>query len=275
MLAVALFGFSTAFYKLPTLKDQNKPATTFWMLLFSEVFALVFFWNYITVVSPQSFIFAALWGTSFALITMLQIYALEHLDTNVLFPVTTTLSLVVSVLLGIILFNETLSLAQYGGIALAIVAIYLFLYKKGEVQYSRLILGVGAIIIFLSVFNKIVQKYAADVVEIHSYMIWQYLFGTVFALLVVLILNKRNWKKVVFSGSFYSGLIISIPAFFGGWAILVALTKGPFSLITALHSMYIFVSALVGYFIFKEKLTKKKILLIFLALISILIIRLG
>lgn len=273
--AVVLFGVSTAFYKLPTLRGQNKPATTFWVLLFSELFSLIFFWKHLSVLSPHAFFLAALWGVSFALITMLQIYALEHVDTNTLFPITTTLSLVTSVLLGIVLFNDALSFLQYGGIVLAIIAIYLFLYKKGKIQHSRLILWIGTAIVFLSVFNKIIQKFAADVVEIHSYQIWQYVFGALFALLVVLILNKEKWKDAVFSGSFNSGLVISIPAFFGGWAILVALTKGPFSLITALHSMYIFVSALVGYLVFKEKLTTKKVFLILLALVAILIIRLG
>ena len=275
MSAVVLFGFSTVFYKLPTLWGQNKTAATFWVLLFSELFSLVFFWQYLSVLSLYAIFLAALWGISFALIMMLQIYALEHVDTNVLFPITATLSLVGSVLLGILFFQDAISYIQYGGIVLALSAIYLFLYKKGTLQYSKSVLWIGASIIGLSVFNKVVQKFAADIVEIHSYQIWQYLFGTAFALLVVVFLNKGKWKEAIFSGSFKSGFIISIPAFLGTWAFLVALTKGPFSLVTAIHSTYIFVGALVGYILFKERLTKEKVFLIFLALLAILIIKLG
>ena len=69
--------------------------------------------------------------------------------------------------------------------------------------------------------------------------------------------------------------MIGVFGFFGGYAFLTALTKGPFSLITSIHSLYIFITALASYLLFKERLTKKKIILLFLAIVAILLIRLG
>ncbi len=275
IVSVVLFGVAMALYKLPSAKTQSKAATAFWMLASSTVLSAIVFYQYLAIPNASTIWFALAWGIGFALISILQMYALGHVDTNSLFPITTTISLVGSVLLGLFLFSDSLSLVQIAGIVVGIVTVYLFLYKGGNLQYSKGVVVIGSSIIVLSVFNKIVQKFAADSVNIQNYQVWQYLFGTLCALVIFFIYNRREWRGQLFSGAIKTGLLISIPSFLGGWALLVALTKGPFSLITALHSMYIFVTALTAHLLFKESFTIRKVLLICLAIGAILLIRLG
>ena len=69
--------------------------------------------------------------------------------------------------------------------------------------------------------------------------------------------------------------MIGILSFFGGYALYLALTKGPFPLITSIHSLYILITALTAYVLFNEKLTPRKIVLLLFAIIAIILIRVG
>lgn len=218
---------------------------------------------------------AFIWGVSFPGIMLLQMYALEHIDTNVLFPITTTTSLVITVLFGIFAFNEYLTVLQGFGIVLAVITVFLFLFKRGRMRFAPLVLGVGSAIIFISAFNKVLQKIVADNFDIHAFQVYQYIFATLVALLILLLVHKKNSKKELLSGGFKIGVPIGLFSFFGGYALFVALTKGPFSLITSVHSLYIFATAISAYFLFREKITPHKIMLMALAVLAVILIRLG
>ena len=142
-------------------------------------------------------------------------------------------------------------------------------------QYSRLLIGVGSGIIFISAFNKVLQKVVAGKFDIHVFQIYQYLFAAIFALLIYLILHRRDWKTHIFSGGLGVGSLIGVFSFFGGYAFYIALTKGPFPLVTSVHSLYILITALTAYFLFKEQLTMKKIFLLLLAIAAVVLIRIG
>jgi len=275
ILATLLFGVALVFYKYPSAKKYSRFSTAFWSLLVSAVLSLVFFFSYLPLTTNGMLWLAFLWGISFPIIMLLQMYALEHVDTNVLFPVTTTASLVVTVLVGIFAFSEYVTLLQGAGILLAVITVFLFLYKRGKSQFAPLVLGVGSAIIFVSAFNKVLQKIVADNFDIHAFQIYQYLFATFIALLVLFFVHKKDSKKELLSGGFKIGIPIGLFSFFGGYALFIALTKGPFPLITSIHSLYIFATAITAYFLFRESITTRKILLMVLAVVAVLLIRLG
>jgi drug/metabolite transporter (DMT)-like permease len=275
LLATLLFGIGMTFYKLPSAKQQNKFVATFWSLLIPTILAVIFFHTYIPLTTPAMLWVAATWGVFFACIVLLQMYALDHVDTNVLFPLTTTASLVITVLIGIFFFNEHVTLLQLLGIVLAIISIFLFLYKGGKLRYSWLLVSIGSGIILLSSFNKVLQKVVARNFDIHAFQIYQYLFASLFSFLVYIIIHRHDWKSHIFSGGMRIGGLIGIFSFFGGFSLYLALERGPFSLITSIHSLYVLITALTAYFLFKEKLTCKKILLLLLAIIAIILIRIG
>lgn len=275
LAATLLFGVSMAFYKLPSAKNHNRFVAAFWSFIIPTVFALVFFHSYLPLTTAPMVWTAMLWGFTFMCIVLLQMYALGHVDTNVLFPITTTASLVLTVLVGVLFFQEHPSAVQYIGIALAVVTVFSFLHKGGKAQYSRLLIGVGSGIIFISAFNKVLQKIVANNFDIHAFQIYQYAFSSIFALILFLILHRHNWKSHLVAGGLRVGSLIGIFSFFGGYALYVALTKGPFPLITSVHSLYMFITALVAYFLFREQLTPRKIFLLFLAINAVVLIRIG
>jgi drug/metabolite transporter (DMT)-like permease len=275
LIATLLFGVAMAFYKLPSAKNHNLFAATFWSLAIPTILAFIFFHSYLSLGTPAMIWTALLWGITFTCIVLLQMYALRHIDTNVLFPITTTASLIVTVLIGIFFFNEHISTLQTFGVILAVITIFYFLYKGGNMRYSRLLTGVGSGIIFISAFNKILQKIVADKFDIHVFQIYQYLFAAIFALLIYLVLHRRDWKTHIFSGGLGIGSLIGVFSFFGGYALYIALTKGSFPLITSIHSLYILITALTAYFLFREQLTIKKIFLLLLAIVAVILIRIG
>lgn len=273
--ATVIFGVAMALYKLPSTKNHDRFATTFWSLLVPALLSLLFFHSYLPLGTPAMMLTALLWGVTFTCIVLLQMYALKHVDTNALFPITTTASLIVTILIGIFAFHEFISPLQVGGVLLAITTIFLFVYKGSKLQYSSLVLSVGSGIILISAFNKVVQKIVADSFDIHVFQIYQYLFAAIFALIVYLFVHRRNWKQHIVSGSFGVGSLIGVLSFFGGLSLYIALTKGPFSLVTSIHSLYTLVTALTAYFLFKEQLTAKKIFLLLLAIVAVVLIRIG
>ena len=273
--ATILFGIAMAFYKLPYARNINRFATTFWLLFISLILSLIFFNKYLIFTNTLTILFGLLWGASFTGLVLLQMYALSHVETNTLFPITTIASLLITILIAVFYFGDKLSYLQLIGLILIIFTISFFLYKKGRLQYPRYVILIGFIIIFISAFNKILQKFAADWVNIQAFQVFQYIFASIISLLILIISNRKELYKNLVSKSFKVGSLIGIFSFFGGYLYLIALTKGPFSLITSIHSSYIFITALTGLVLFKEELTIKKVLLIILAIIATLLIRSG
>lgn len=273
--ATLLFGISMAFYKLPAAKNQSRYAVSFWQLFTAFVLSLIFFYNFLPLTSFSAIMFGSLWGFLFMCTSLLQMRALKDIDTNMLYPLTTTLSLVVSVIFGISFFRDHISWLQLLGMILVVVVVFLFSYKGKKLQYSREIIIIGLGIIATSAFSKIIQKFATGAVDIHIFQIYQFLSATVFSLLLYTFIHRKEFKKHIFSNSIWSGLLIGLPNFLGGYMILLALTKGPFSLVYSIHSLYIIITALIAYLVFKEKLTWKKIFLISLAVLATILIRIG
>ena len=274
LLATICFGISTALYKMPIIKGHGKVVATFWIMFFSGLFSIGFFYSHLALPGTRTLVLALLWGVSLAMTTMLQMYALTKVDSNTLFPIGTTLSLIVTVVIGLFAFAERLSELQIVGVLLAIASIYFFVYQKGKLRFSPLVIWIILSIVSFSSFSKIVQKIAADGVDVLAFQMYQYIFGTIFVLVVYLALNKGN-PKGLFSKAIPWGFLNGIFSFFGGWAILTALTRGPFTLIISIHSTYILVTAVIGWIFFKENLNARKVFLICLAIVAIVLMRTG
>jgi|APSaa5957512622_1039677.scaffolds.fasta_scaffold07039_6 bacterial/archaeal transporter family protein len=273
--ATIFFGIAMALYKIPSFKNQSRYVIAFWAMAISFILALIFFNKFLYLASPQMIGMAFLWGFSFSLLVMLQMYALKNVNTHTLFPTTSILSLIITILIGFLFFKEIISTLQFLGIILVIFLVYFYLHKKGKLQYSKQILLSGLGIIFFSVANKVIHKVVTNNYNIHAYQILQYFGAMIFSFLIVLYVYKKDFKKHFSKKSFLSGSLIGLLMFLGGYTFLIALTRGPFILITAIHSLYIFVTAIVGALLFKEKLDKKIILLLILSIVALIIIKLG
>lgn len=274
--SVIMFSLMTGLYKLPAYKYQSRLATTLWMMVFIFLFALLAFNKAALLADGRAVVYSALWGASFATLTAIQIYLLKDLKISTLFPINTMLSMIFVVAFGLLFFLEKISLVQGAGVLVALIALYFFLFEKQKVRYSPQILKLGLLMVSLSVITKVLQKINIDaIVDIQILLIYQFMFAAITLLIAGAIYHRSSWRTKILSRSAKSGLLIAIPAFVGNWAIMSALSKGPFTLIYAIHSLYIFGGAIIGYFFFKEQLTKRKILLLSMAIIAAILIRLG
>lgn len=281
LCATLLFGISSTLFKLPSARGHNRYATGIWSLLTAAVISglLLFFANPGPAeeqVTPLLLALAAAWGIALACLIPLQIYCLSKLETNTHYPVTTSGSLIGTILIGLFLFNDQINALQWLGIGLVIITIYLFVRHKGGVaDYTPAIVTAIGSLIFFGIVNKITANMGVEA-ELHlpTFQAFQYIFASGTALLLYVFFHRKNILQEIFSGM-RIGIAIGCISITANMFYLQALSTGPFQLVNAVHSLYIIVTAYLGALIFKEQLTKKKKGLLVLAVLSIILVRIG
>jgi drug/metabolite transporter (DMT)-like permease len=109
-----------------------------------------------------------------------------------------------------------------------------------------------------------------------DYIFWQ-LFFAMLASVIILLLTKHNRlveRKIDGKLILWSALVGTL-TFVGTVAMVKALSIGPFSLVYTINSFYILVSSIVAWRLFGEKLTRQKVLFIFLAIVVLILIKFG
>jgi len=244
-------------------------------MLANAVLSLLFFYDKLFPVSLGLVLTALAWSFFFVSITLLQMFSLKHVNANVLFPLTTTLSLITVVIIGLAFFKDSLTMIQSVGILLIIAVVYTFLRKNEQIKLNGKFIIVGLGLVLFSATHKSIQKIAVNNYDLLTYMIYQYITGFILVAIFALIYHKRDLFKSVNKENALIGSITGVVSFLGGLAILKALSIGPFALIFSIHSTYILITAIVTALFFKEKLTKRIFLLTLIAIIGIILIKIG
>jgi drug/metabolite transporter (DMT)-like permease len=276
MAAVVLIGMSMVFYKLPSLRNYSPFISTFYTNGLTAIFAAIVL---IALGATSSFRiswFGVLWGLLFAATMILQKIVLKTVETNALFPVTSSIGNVITIAIGIVFLSEKLSLLQILGGAIILLSVYLFSRKKEDFPLTFTVISLAAGIVLVSTASKYVQKFTATTEPLLNLMVWQYIGASVAALIAGFIFEKNIPREIMSIRKYSLGaFLISIFSFAGGFAILKALSMAPLSLVYAIHPTYILVTAIAGALIFKENLTRKKVLLIVLMVVGIILIKIG
>ena len=111
------------------MKGENPRVVNFYQTAVGLALTLLFFHSYISATDGATLLWSAAWGVGFAVLSLLQMYALHHVDTISLFPVTSPSSVVLSVAVALLFFGDKVSWLQGLGILLTVVTVYMFLYK--------------------------------------------------------------------------------------------------------------------------------------------------
>lgn len=277
--ATILLGIAMSFYKLPSFKGYSSFLSTFWTNLFSAFFvliALVFFGqNYLLELSTISW-YAIVWGGLFALNMVLQKILLHRVETNSAYPVTSSMSSVVTVVIGITILSEHISLIQAVGIIIILLSVFLFTRKSGSFPRDKktILLAVG--IVASSVASKYVQKLGAMHDSVAHFMMWQYIGAALFGLAIAYIFEPRKFKDITHLSKYWAGsVLIGLFSVAGGYAIFKALAVGPLAGVYAIHPAYTVIAGIFGFIFFKEKITKKKIALALLSVAGIILLKIG
>ena len=180
------------------------------------------------------------------------------------------MSLVIPVVVGVIFQNEYLSNLEVVAIVIALLYIYLTISSKNKTIgpiYLAVILFFGAGILDASL-SAIEFEYLKTKQSKSLFMIIIFLFAFITGSMVMIV--KR--KKWIFK-NIKAGIILGIPNCFSIYFLLKSLQSYDTSLVfPILNISVVLCSALVGWKIYNEDLSKTKILGLILACISILIL---
>ena len=180
------------------------------------------------------------------------------------------MSLVIPVVVGVIFQNEYLSNLEVVAIVIALLSIYLTISSKNKTKgpiYLAVILFFGAGILDASL-SAIEFEYLKTTQSKSLFMIIIFLFAFITGSMVMIV--KR--KKWIFK-NIKAGIILGIPNYFSIYFLLKSLQSYDTSLVfPVLNISVVLCSALVGWKIYNEDLSKTKILVLILACISILIL---
>ena len=191
------------------------------------------------------------------------------------------MSVVVPILFGVYLYNESLGVFKVVGILIALIAVYLASVKEDEDKHEKaglllpiiLFIGSGTIDTTL----KYVQKMyvAQNDVEVFSGSLFG--FAAFFGLIILIV---KTIKKPEAFGvkNVIAGVVLGIPNYYSIVFLIKALqTKGfeSSTLFTINNVSIVIVSTLVGLLLFKEKFSVKNKIGILLAIVGIVLVALA
>ena len=190
------------------------------------------------------------------------------------------MSVVVPVIFGIILYNESVTFLKIVGIIMALIAVYLSSVKeeKSEKKGTLLLpvllfIGSGTIDTLL---KYIQENYVSDEdVSIFSGSLFGIAGAFAFLILVIKTLKKREsfgYKNII------AGIILGVPNYYSIIFLIKALQNKNFessTLFTINNVAIVVVSTLVGLFFFKEKFSIKNKIGVAMAILGIILVTIA
>ncbi len=194
--------------------------------------------------------------------------------------VATKMSLVIPVLFAVLYYKDVLSLLQIVGILLALAAVYLASVPKKELSIKRnhlwlpLLVFLGSGIIDTSI--KFIQE--AHLNEEEYPIFSSIVFGSA-AISGILFLSIRSFQTLLNLNfkSVLGGIVLGIPNYFSIFFLLRALNTKSLnsaSVFTINNVAIVLFSTLLGIILFKEQLSRKNLMGVGLAIISIILVAL-
>ena len=278
VFAMICFGIGSAIHKMPAARGQNSFVASVWSVVIPFLLGLIFFWRSLAYVSGRLLLISVAWALCFSISRYLYFEIFRHADINFVTPFTAVVQLILTSLVGILFFHDQINLYQGIGILLSIAIAFAFMKKKAGFSYPSIVGWLLFIVTISSMGYKIFQKLGASSFDLEAFLILQFAFSSLFLILLFAIAHRnevRQWHRHLSGGGAATGMVMGAFSFVGGYAYNAALASGPFSLVNVIYSLYILVGVALGYFLYKEELTRKKIALIVLAVVAIVLIRLG
>ncbi|MEP0212145.1 MAG: DMT family transporter [Cellulophaga sp.] len=218
-------------------------------------------------------------GILFILVFYIMAKTSQELGVSVA-SVSTKMSLVIPVLGGIFMYNESLTTLKTTGILLALSAVYLASIKKntGTFNIKSLLLpflvfiGSGTIDITI----KYLEEAHVDEQKIPLFSSVIFIAAGLFGIIFILIRAKKYPLKINLK-NLIAGVFLGIPNFFSIYFLIKALRGSDFSsasIFTINNVAIVLFTTLIGILFFKEKLSAKNWIGIGLAICSIILMAL-
>ncbi len=274
LLGMLQLGLMMALLKVPAAKQINKYGLSAWSYLFSVIIAGAFLFQSI-VPDLKTIMLSFFWGAGYAILTIYQMHLLHKHDTSGLFPFTSLASNVLVVVGGVLFLNEVITLVQWIAIY-ASVLLFIISNWNNKIHFVVEILPSFAFIALLSTFNKFIQKAGASSVETYNFIFWQLLFAFV-ASFIILLYKKRQTlvSDLTHRHLLKWALIIGVLQFGSTYTIVKSLSTGPISMVYIILGLYTFLTSMFAALLFKEKITRKALVVILCSFLIVILIKLG
>ena len=198
---------------------------------------------------------------------VLKLESLRHLKSVVAYPLF-ALHGVAAAILAFLFLNESLSGLQSLGIAVSVIAILLLVEKHHKFKINRgILLALGAML-FLAASETVVAA-VIDNLVILPFIGLSYFFALGPSFMLEKHMHKRGSKK----GTPLIGLVMGVTNIVAFYCLLLALQTGPASIIFPVIALALLASIILSMVIYKETLSKKKMLAVGLALLAIILMR--
>ena len=277
IVALTLMGAQRFLYKVSAERECNTAWTTFSFMATVTVLSVTFFLSLKESVSDARMLLltAGVNSASFVLGTMTHIEALKHVPSSVVYPII-RLNMVVVVLFSVLFLREQVSPQQMLGIVLAIAVIVILTRDAEEVKGAFGNVRKGLFLVFVSLISGSVASISSKFAAVYSnklgFMALSYFLGTVFsAALLGKTRKKENPGKR--KDAVVIGLLMGLLNFAGFYTFLAALSAGPLSIIVSITGMHFVIAVLLSVILYKERLSRMRVLGMALAIVSVLFLR--
>jgi len=279
LLAITLSTLIVVLFKIfPRFEIDNVQAIIVNYLTASLMgFALCNGFGQIASIAQQLwFPYALLSG--FFLMFVFNVYATSAQKVGIaITAVSGKMSVVIPVTVGIILYNESLSILRIGGIVLALIALYLTFKKETKFTFNKIYFLLPIVLFLGTGTNDSLLNYTEKRLINNDLMFFlssAFLISLIFGLLLLLVKHIRTPQKIQ-KKNIYAGFILGLLNFGSTYYFLVCLGLFDSSMFFPVFNVSMVLSAaLLGCLIFKEKLMLINWIGIGLAVTAILLIAL-
>lgn len=278
ILSLFFMGTQRFLYKVSAERQCNTAWTTFSFMATVAVLSTILFGLSETGVPDIPFLLfiALVNSTSFLVATLTHIEALKHIPTGVAYPII-RLSTIIVVIFSIVFFKDPLSLWQIVGIVLAMVVIFILTRDLHPDQETRKNIKRGILFVFISLLAGAVASISSKFAAVHTHKMAYIAVSYTAATLVSFALREKFQTEEAepnHRDAILIGLVMGIINLAGYYTFLKALSSGPLSIIASIGGMHFVIAILLSRLIYKERLTRWRLLGLFLTIVSIILLRL-
>ena len=191
------------------------------------------------------------------------------------------MSVVIPIVFGVFLYNESITFFKIIGIVIALIAVYLASVKESKTEIKNAGLLFPILLFFGSGAIDTILKYVeVSYVPDNEVAVFSGSLFAIAAIFGLIILGIKSFKKPAPFGAknIVAGIILGVPNYYSIVFLIKALQNNNFEssvLFTVNNVGIVILSTLVGLFLFKEHFSLKNKIGVFLAIIGIIIVTIA
>lgn len=233
--------------------------------------------NFVEIPEKPWFIYSLAVGST--LLLAFNVFALSAQKAGLaITAISSKMSVIIPVALGVIIFNEALSFVRIIGIITALAAFWLTFYRKGKSKSELKYLFLPILLFVGNGSNDSLLKISQELYITDDYTMFLATAFSTSLLLGLILLFVRTFikKRKIEIKNIFAGVILGLLNWGSTLYFLKGLSKFDVSVFIPIFNVSIVtLSALIGLIMFKEKLQKLNWLGIILAIIAIITIAWG